>query len=168
MWSLEFLPCLHFRMRRGQLNSKDLVQRIRKSYNRYWHGECGTASSLLRLGCRCLPATGGLQAAHGTADLTRGGGSYAWPRSGCLLACPLQPDTSRREGSLVKSAVALNAWSRNRGPFPYFAVPRQPTGVKRRRCGSASGSSGVRAVLAARAARRAALKDVQEVFTGTC
>ena len=49
---------------------------------------------------------------YGAADLIRGGGSYACPRSGCLLACPLQPDTSRREGSLVKSAVALDAWSR--------------------------------------------------------
>ena len=34
---------------------------------------------------------------------------------------------------------------------------RRPTGVWRRRCGSASGSSGVRAESVARAARRAAL-----------
>ena len=88
--------------------------------------------------------------------MIRGGGSYACPRSGCLLACPLQPDTSRREGSLVKSAVALIAWSRTAARV-CTPSSRQPTGVLRRRCGSASGSGGERAELAARAARRAAL-----------
>ena len=97
-------------------------------------------------------------------DFIRGGGSYACPRSGCLLACPLQPDRSRREGSLVKSTVALVAWSRTAARAePSFS--RQPTGVWRRRCGSASGSCGERAVLAARAAPAGRLESVQKVLT---
>ena len=47
-----------------------------------------------------------------------------------------------------------------KGAFTCFS--RQPNGVLRRRCRSASGSSGERAVLAARAARRAALKTYRK------
>ena len=48
-----------------------------------------------------------------------------------------------------------------RGPHSY-SLSRQPTGARRRRCGSASGSCGERAELAARAARRAALKPYRK------
>jgi hypothetical protein len=49
-------------------------------------------------------------------------------------------------------------------PVRTFSLPRQPTGVRRRRCGSASGRSGERAELAARAARRAALKPYRKLI----
>ncbi len=64
----------------------------------------------------------------GVPDLTRGGGSYACPRSGCPPGWPLQPDRSRREGSLVKSGTALSFFTLNGGPHP-SVFPRQPTGV---------------------------------------
>jgi hypothetical protein len=54
----------------------------------------------------------------------------------------------------------------NRGPHPYLAVSRQPTGVLCRRCGSVSESDGLGAVLAARAARRAALKPYRKLTDG--
>jgi len=57
--------------------------------------------------------------------------------------------------------VPLSNPPRPREAFASIAAlcfSRQPTGAWRRRCGSASGSCGERAVLAARAARRAALK----------
>src|ERR1700761_9825917 len=89
----------------------------------------------------------------GTADLIRGGGSYACLRSGCLLACPLRPDTSRREGSLVKSAVALDAWSRTaaRVRTSLFAPADRHWA---RPDWSSSGAADADAEEAARAARR--------------
>jgi len=74
------------------------------------------------------------------------------------------PDEGRREGSLVKSAAAL-ATARLQRP-PKLCPSRQPTGVRRRRSGSVSGSCGVRAVSAARAALWGRLEPVQEVLTG--
>ena len=85
--------------------------------------------------------------------------------SGWLLACPHEPDEGRREGSLVKSTAALvTAWS---SAAPELCPSRQPTGVWRRRCGSASESCGVRAVLAARAAPRGAALKPYRKFSQT-
>jgi hypothetical protein len=97
--------------------------------------------------------------------LIRDGGSYACPRSGCLLACPLQPDPSRREGSLVKSAVAPAAWSRTAARIgtSLFAPADRRWACP---AWSPSGAPGVAAVSAVRAARPGRLEDVKEVVTG--
>ena len=102
----------------------------------------------------------------GAADLTRGGGPYACPRSGWLLACPREPDVGRREGSLVKSAAVLvTAWvSAALTPALFAPADRRRAG----RSGSASGSGGLAAVSAARAARGAALNPYRKFSQGGC
>ena len=105
---------------------------------------------------------------NGAADLTRGGGSYACPRSGCLLACPLQPDTSRREGSLVKSAVAMVRLESLCGPadLPLFFAPADRRWA--RPAWSSSGGPGVAAVFGGACGPAGRLEDVQKGLTALC
>jgi hypothetical protein len=84
-------------------------------------------------------ATFGQLRADGAADLTRGGGPYACPRSGWLLACPHEPDEGRREGSLVKSAAAL-VTARSSAAPETSCPSRQPTGAGPAGAGASAGA----------------------------
>ena len=96
-----------------------------------------------------------------SGDLTRGGGPYACPRIGLASGLPALARCGPPRGfpcQIRRGLVTLRIGGPKR---PFCFAP--PTGARHRRCGTASGSSGERAELAARAARRAALKPVQKV-----
>ncbi len=82
--------------------------------------------------------------------------------SGWLLPAPVSPMWAIARVPLSNPDAALElSWLMLMRPQD-FRLSRQPTGVLRRRSGSASESCGVRAVSAARAARRAALKPYRK------
>jgi hypothetical protein len=62
--------------------------------------------------------------------------TLSW-RSGWLLACPHEPDMGHREGSLVKSAAALELLT---GASAGTSPSRQPTGVGAAVAGASAGA----------------------------
>ena len=109
-------------------------------------------------------AMAGWLSADGAADLTRGDGPYAGSAIG--LASGLPALARCWAVARVPLSNPPRLWTFGlvaaQGPLPLAPADRR----WRRRSGSASGSGGVRAVAAARAARRAALKPYRKFSHG--
>jgi len=117
---------------------------------------------LLTLKCQCSTGNGAPSSRRQSGGFDKGRWPVRWPgdRAGfwparisptwAIARVPCQI----RRGSDLPASTAVR--------LGLLVFSRQPTGVWRRRRGSVSGSGGVRAESAARAARRAALKPYRK------
>jgi hypothetical protein len=179
---LDLIGADHMTPYAGTNPTERLVARVTLAFfDRYVLGQDGAQATMTKYGnvsgfCRLYsgsqlpPSTGlcptqGELSGDGAAGFDKGRWPVRCPAIGLASGLPPLARSGPSRGPLVKSRRGPRIFLADRRPgvFLLFA----PADRRWRRCsGSVSGSGGVRAVLAARAARPGRLETVQKILTG--